>query len=217
MNSVVAQVSSTPKNIELIRYSGMSVMHTPHIHNGYELYFCPEPILQKCVICGVSYELSHPAVIISKPYTIHSMSAHPECESDYERYVFYFNDGISVDTPELSDFLSGESMGALFVLNTESAEYLKSLIDTASRLDTPLSDSEIALFLSFFLKRLYTLTPKSKIISVGVSGFYISEALRFVVENISSQISTSGDIVRTAISIPSLRRYPRRTSTHPPR
>ncbi|MBO5907747.1 MAG: helix-turn-helix transcriptional regulator [Clostridia bacterium] len=206
MNSFAAQVSAAPNNIELIRYSGVSVMRTPHIHNGYELYFCPESIVQRCVICGTSYEFSHPAVIISKPYTIHSMSSHLECPTDYERYVFYFNDGIQKEAPELSRFVSGESMGELFVLDEQCAAYLKSLIDTSTSYDTPLSDSELSLFLSFFLRRLYALTPSDKIISVGAADFYISEALRFIVEHLCEPISAESIAKRFSVSASKLER-----------
>lgn len=207
MNSVVARVSTTPTAIELKRYSGISIMHTPHIHNGYELYFCPERITQKCVICGVEYEYTHPAVIISKPYTIHSMSPTADCNTDYERYVFYFSDDDILTAPTvLSDFLLGESMGTLFILDSASADYLKALVDTTVGGDTPMPESDTSLFLSFFLKRLCTLTPPDKIINVGASDFYITAALRYLVEHLSEETTSESLARRFSVSPSKLER-----------
>ena len=73
-------------------YHSISVMLNTHVHPQYELYFCADNVRQKSVINGIEYTYKYPCVILSTPYTVHSMSCVEENADSYERYVFYFGE-----------------------------------------------------------------------------------------------------------------------------
>ena len=206
MNSIGAHVSQVSNGISLIKYTGVSIMHTPHIHAGYELYFCPESIPQRAVISGVSYEYSCPAVIISKPYTIHSMSCLPECQTEYERYVFYFDKERVVPMGDFSELIFGDTMGVLLLLDKQDATYLAALINAAQSSDVPLDESELSLLLSLLLNRIYAISYKEKIIKVGASDSYMSCALQYITENFSENLTSEIIAKRFSVSPSKLER-----------
>jgi hypothetical protein len=78
-------------DIEVCHYTHKSVMHHSHVHPQYELYFCTVDVEQLSVVNGVEYKYKYPCVIISSPYTIHSMSCTDPKSADYDRFVIYFN------------------------------------------------------------------------------------------------------------------------------
>ena len=111
------------------KMTGISVMNTFHIHPQYEIYFCPKDIKQKSVINGIEYEYKHPAVILSKPYSIHSMSCMETSNTDFERYVIYFSptNESFLNTNNLPDIIIGEKAGLLFKLTEAEANSLKNI------------------------------------------------------------------------------------------
>ena len=139
----------------IISATGVKVMYAPHIHSLYELYFCPENITQKSVICGMEYEHSYPTAILSKPYTIHSMSCLEDCKTDYRRYLFYFTEE-DINDLGVNLFPDGSldegSMGILFRLAEDEAIYIEQIIKTVLSDKYPLDRREKTLVLSFVLK-----------------------------------------------------------------
>ena len=171
---------------------GIQIMKEPHIHSGYELYFCPENIPQRSVICGIGYEHSYPTVILSKPYTIHSMSCLEDCKTDYKRYVIYFSEnmvselGINLFPSEIFE----GKMGLLFKLDVKDAEYLETIIQFFVDKEHPLSESEQKLLLSFFLHRLYSLTKAGGIEGVGTSSYYVQNVLKYISKHFAEDIDS---------------------------
>ena len=173
-------------------YSGKSVMHAAHIHSYYELYFCPENIAQRSVICGIEYNHHFPSAIISKPYTIHSMSCIDDSPTDFRRYVFYFNDElISALGIKLfpSDITKG-SMGVLFKLSSSDAEYLERIIKIAYEPEHRPSAAAEGMLLSFIIYRLYAFAGQSGIVAVGSSNYYVQNATKFIAEHFAENIDT---------------------------
>jgi AraC-like DNA-binding protein len=163
----------------------------PHIHTGYELYFCPEDITQRTVICGIQYEYTHHSAILSRPYTLHSMSCLEDCKTDYRRYVFDFGDGIAAKLG--FDIFSGEGldgkMGVLFKLSVAEAEYIERFIRVSFLEGNSLSERESVFLLSFIISRLYGLTSDGRTIGVGSSSFYVQNVLKYISENYDKQIT----------------------------
>lgn len=178
------------RNIKAAFYRGKCIMHTPHIHSFYELYFCPESIAQRSVICGIEYEHRFPSAIISKPYTIHSMSCIDTGPTDFRRYVFYFNDRIvsGLGITLFPEGITDGRTGVLFRLSTSDAEYLERVITTVYDPIHPPSEAAQGLLLAFLIERLYALSGEGGTVAVGTSSYYVQNAMRYIVEHYHENI-----------------------------
>lgn len=187
-------LSDKGEEIIIGSYHGVKIMRAPHIHSLYELYFCPENITQKSVICGIEYEHTYPSAILSKPYTIHSMSCLEDCKTDYRRYLFYFTEedanalGINL-FPDGA--LDDGSMGVLFRLTEPQAEYLENVIKLVLDPAYPLDRREKILVLSFVLNKLYSFTRVGGMIGVGTNSYYVQNVLKYISEHFFEQIDTA--------------------------
>lgn len=182
-------------------YSGKNVMHSPHIHSCYELYFCPENIAQRSVICGIEYEHRFPSAIISKPYTMHSMSCIDDGPTDFRRYVFNFSEhliaslGIRIFPVGVTD----GKMGVLFRLSERDAEYLERVITSVYSDSAAPSRAAQGLIISFLIERLYALAGDDGTVAVGTSSYYLQNAMRYIVEHYGENIDSSS--VAAAFSV----------------
>ena len=173
--------------------TGIAIMHAPHIHSSYELYFCPDDITQRSVICGIEYEHSYPSVIIARPYTIHSMSCLEDCETDYTRFVFYFSDALisSFGKQYFPSLTTDGKMGLLFRLTPEEAGKIKSLIEVAFPREYNTKKSERELLVALILNKLFNICKEGRITEVGESSFYVQEVIKYIVEHFSEKIDCS--------------------------
>ena len=184
------------KGVEIIIQSprGVKIMHAPHIHSLYELYFCPENIPQHSVICGMEYDHAYPTAILSKPYTIHSMSCLEDCKTDYRRYIFYFSEE-DVSSIGINFFPEGAldegSMGILFRLTPSEAEYIENVIVHTLSPEYPLDRREKLLVLSFILNKIYSFTKDGRIHGVGTNSNYVQGVLKYISEHFSEDIDTA--------------------------
>ena len=186
-------LSENDSTIKCVSKRGIQIMPAPHVHTGYELYFCPESITQRTVICVIEYEYTHPAAILSKPYSIHSMSCLEDCKSDYRRYVFYFDERVASELGiELfPDSILEESMGILFRLDEEESLFIENLISFCFGESFPLNDREKSLILSLVLSKLYTLTRDGRMTGVGTKTYYVQNVLKYISEHFSDDIDTA--------------------------
>ena len=173
---------------------GVKIMYAPHIHSLYELYFCPENIPQHSVICGMEYDHAYPTAILSKPYTIHSMSCLEDCKTDYRRYIFYFSEE-DASSLGINFFPEGAldegSMGILFRLTPSEAEYLENVIVATLSPEYPLDRREKLLVLSFILNKIYSFTKGGRIHGVGTNSSYVQSVLKYISEHFSENIDTA--------------------------
>ena len=170
------------------KMTGISVMDTFHIHPQYEIYFCPENIRQRSIINGIEYEYKHAAVILSKPYSVHSMSCMETEDTDFERYIIYFShDDIShLNSKYLPDSVVEEKNGLLFNITEKEALSLKHILELfVANAEKPLTKSEGELLVTFFINRLFSICDKTRISKVGGTEFYIQDVLRYISENFS--------------------------------
>jgi len=192
--------------IFMARKTGVSIMYAPHIHRNYELYFCPENITQRTVICGKEYEYTYPSAIISKPYTIHSMSCLEDCKTDFLRYVFYFNEsvlqGLGIDL--FPEGVTGGELGVLFRLKEEEAKYLSSVLDAI--IASPMSETECSLIFSFVVRKLYSFCQDGRITGVGASNAYVQEVIKYITEHFSENINIADVAAYFAVSRSKLER-----------
>ena len=192
--------------IFMARKTGISIMYAPHIHRNYELYFCPENITQKAIICGKEYEYKYPSAIISKPYTIHSMSPLEDCETDFVRYVFYFNESVlqSMGLDLFPEGVTGGEQGVLFELTEDEASYLSSVLDAI--LKSPMSEAECSLIFSFVVRKLYSFCKAERLTTVGASNVYVQEVIKYITENFACDINVSDIAEHFAVSRSKLER-----------
>lgn len=172
---------------------GIAIMHAPHIHSSYELYFCPDNITQRSVICGIEYEHRYPSAIIARPYTIHSMSCLEDCETDYTSYVFYFSEGLisTLGKKCFPSLLTEGKMGLLFRLTPDEAEELRSLIEVTKLRDGNISLTERKLSFTLIINRLFNFCQNGRITEVGESSYYVQEVLKYIAEHFNEKIDCS--------------------------
>ena len=183
----------TGKDLKLESYQTPLIMRYTHVHPQYELYFCPQKIEQLSVINGMEHCYCSPCVILSTPYTIHSMSCDERAE-EYERYVLYFSEKTlqAFSSRLLPLDLTQQNAGLFFELQPEQADELRGLIELALQAKS-LVEQELILLL--FLNRLLTHCPKEKILSVGASSSYIQDVLQYLAEHFSESVD-QGELLR---------------------
>lgn len=176
--------------ILLCHWTDPNHMLFSHTHPQYELYFCSESVKQKSVVNGVEYNYCYPCIIISSPFTVHSMSCDMS-ETSYERFVFNFSQRTldSFGNDLIPKELTCRNSGLLFKLTEEAADYLKNLIVLAS----PSTPEEKELTLALILNKLFSFCSIEDAISVGTTSFYIQDVLQYIVENFSGHID-AGEI-----------------------
>ena len=195
-------VSNAGRELRIDYMIGASVMPYSHLHPQWELYFCPESVEQSAVIGGVRDTFRHPCAILSKPYTVHSMSCMESGFATFERFVFYFGEktvsalGSSLLPPEWLE----DCQGMLFELTRGEANYLKQVLRLTRDETYPVTETERELILGFFLHKLFDFCPDEKISKVGSSAFYIQEVLQYLSEHIEEQTDAETLARRFAVS-----------------
>lgn len=184
-------------------YTGIHVMPEPHIHSHYEMYFCPENIFQRSVINGVEYDYKYPCAIISKPYTIHSMSCLETGGVNYDRYVISINENKidAFDTSMLSRILESNGMGLFFRLSNDEASYIEDLFRTIFFHEKfKMENSEYEAAISLILTKIYNFSKNGRIIEVGSAESYVQKALRFISESFTDNIDSQSLADRFSVS-----------------
>ena len=172
-------------------------MFFSHTHPQYELYFCVDNVRQKSVVNGVEYDYKYPCVIISSPFTVHSMSCDMN-EGSYERFVFNFSKStLDSFAPHLIPReLYYKNSGLVFKLTEDEAKYLKELITLAD----PKTEKEKEITLALFINKLFSFCPMENTKTVGTSSFYIRDVLQYIAENFSGHIDAGAVAERFAVS-----------------
>ncbi len=171
-------------------FSGLHVMKHAHVHAQYELYFCTENVEQKSIINGVEYIYQYPCVILSPPYTVHSMSCEDSRAVDFDRYVFYFDKRMLSSYKEelIPEKLREMIGGRIFRLTQEQADYLKKLLVWCD--EPPVGPTMMQRELSFllFLNKFFQMCSEEEMICVGGGPDYIREVLLYVAEHFCEAI-----------------------------
>ncbi|MBE6597110.1 MAG: helix-turn-helix transcriptional regulator [Ruminococcaceae bacterium] len=171
-----------------------------HVHTKFEMYFCAEKTPQRSVINGNEYFYDFPCVIISSPYTIHSMSS--VNTSRYERMVVYFGERtLSAFGDRIAHTeLLRRSPGYLFELNEAQGRELKELIYPLMKPEREFSEVEKELGFMLFLNKLLEICPEERVTEVGRSALYIQGVLKYLTENFNKDITTDEVAQRFAVS-----------------
>ena len=184
--------------LSLNHWTSPSKMLYSHTHPQFELYFCSDNVKQKSVINGAEYLYEHPCVIISSPYTVHSMSCVDPDAKQYERFVIYFSETMidQFDSSFFPDDLLSRNSGYMFKLTETDAAYLKTLILTFD----PKDQLELKLLLITFFNKLVKLSPVKDAICVGKSSFYIQDVLQYMAEHYAEQLDANSVAYKFLIS-----------------
>lgn len=195
---MIAFLEDNQCDITLQHWTHYSQMPYSHTHPQFEIYFCSDNVEQKSVINGAEYSYKYPCVIISSPYTVHSMSCNDPEACRYERFVLYFEESIieQFDKSLLPVDLLCRNSGYMFKLTTQDAEYLKTLI----RAFDPKNTTDLKLLLVTFLNKLISLSPIQNAICVGKTAFYIQDVLQYIAEHYYEHIDANTIAYRFLIS-----------------
>ena len=174
------------------------IMKYPHTHTKYELYFCSSDIPQKQIINGAEYKCDQPCIVISSPYTVHSMSPSSANVEEFERFVIYFTEKIinSFAPHLIHDGIKCKNSGLLFKLTPEQAKALRELILTVD----PQGENETGLLLVLLLNKLLCMCPIEDAECVGISSFYIQDVLQYISNNFHEQITSDTIAYNFAVS-----------------
>ena len=177
-----------------------STMPYAHAHPKFELYFCPEKTKQRSIINGNEYVYDFPCVIISSPYTIHSMSSLEP--GRYERMIIYFGEhtlsqfGARVNPAKQLQ----NSPAYFFELTEKQGAELKEFILPTMKREYEISECEKELMFMLFLNKLLEICPKDKIMSVGTTNLYIQDVLKYISENFHLDITADSIAHHFAVS-----------------
>ena len=176
------------KDLKFEYYDSPFVMPFAHIHPRYEFYFCTKRVEQLSVVNGVEHRYKHPAVILSAPYTLHSMSCIDAGAEKYERYVIYFGERTmsSFDRRLIPADFFENSVGLLYELTEEEAEELSEILALGKKCG---SIAERELVFALFVNRLTSLCPPERVMRVGTKFFYIQDVLRYIAENLGNRLN----------------------------
>ena len=175
-------------------FKGLSVMMHAHVHALYELYFCTENVEQKSIINGIEYVYHYPCVILSPPYTVHSMSCEDPDAVDFDRYVFYFNEEM---VPAKMRSMVG---GTIFRLSEEQADYLKRLLVWCEEVPSANATREWELTCMLLLSRLFEICSEEHTVSVESGPNYIQSVLQYVSAHLSEPIDAKEIARRFSVS-----------------
>ena len=193
-----AFLADNQTELSLKHWTSPSQMLFSHTHPQFEIYFCADNVKQKSVINGAEYLYEYPCVIISSPYTVHSMSCDDLNAESYERFVLYFSEEIVEQFSEgfFPEDLLSKNSGYMFKLTEDDAAYLKNLILTID----PKDQLELKLLLVTFLNKLVKMSPMKDAICVGKSSFYIQDVLQYMAEHYAEQIDANSVAYKFLIS-----------------
>lgn len=195
-------LSDYGNKIKIEHSSGISVMYNTHLHPQYELYFCPDNIEQESVINGQKYRYCYPCAILSRPYTVHSMSCMEKSGTRFERFVFYFSEDTLAHLSGnlLPERWQSADTGLLFRLTPEQGVYLRDCLRQFLSGGQAPTVREKELIFGFLMNRLYSFCSDDCITEVDTSFFYIQGVLRYVAENLSEELDVERLAVHFAVS-----------------
>jgi AraC-like DNA-binding protein len=159
-------------------------------HPHYEIYFCKKRRAQNITINGQSVLIDTPCIIISAPFSIHSMFPADREISTLERYVLYFGEKLlsMLPSPLLPEGFFESFSNCIFPLNSESiSELEKIFLDILSENRT---ETEKALLFALFINALHRAVPLKARIAYGKASSYVIDALEYIYNNISKNISS---------------------------
>ena len=183
-------------------FSGLHVMKYAHVHAQYELYFCTENVEQKSVINGEEYIYQYPCVILSPPYTVHSMSCEDPSAVDFDRYVFYFDETMLSSYREelIPKELRRRFGGRIYRLTQEQADYLKAMLTWCDDPAFGTSAAQKELGFLLFLNKLFSFCSEEETICVDSGPDYIREVLGYVAEHFCEAIDVQSVALHFSVS-----------------
>lgn len=187
-----------PKERGLATYVKLSGdTHPDHhdYHPHYELYFRRTPLLQEIVLGGEVQTLGGCIAVLTAPFSIHAMS--PAVESpQFERHIVYFEERCMA--PLLPEGFLEKNGNCIFQMSEKDAHVLEKSLP--GLFDEGLPERERALELALFFSRLDRLVPAAARRRFGQSRSYVPQVLRYLYENIASDLSIDSVAARFHVS-----------------
>ena len=159
-------------------------------HPHFEIYYNPRPQPQKILINSELIRTETPTVIVLSPFTIHCMTPAQQ-NVFFEHYTLFCKESFfsQVDDHLLPENCREQFVNRLFPLTDEENRYLLTIFEF---LKHDLPEKEMKSAFLFFLCTLFRLVPEERRIQAGKSGYYISEVLTYIYNNIASIPNSAG-------------------------
>jgi AraC-like DNA-binding protein len=170
------------------RISSVSPDHHDY-HPHYELYYCNKFVKQDVVINGQLHTIEKPCVIISAPFSIHGMRLSNATDTQFERYVIYFDDRFLANFSEtlLPSSVFRKSSNCIYPLTAEQNNTITVLFDLLIKAEDNLP--ECCAYFSAIVNSTLRLVPPESRITKGSASHYIVDVLKYIYENKNSPVN----------------------------
>ena len=172
-----------------IKFSTQTYDHRDY-HPHYELYFCCEHKPQNVTINGQSTYLDTPSVILSAPFSIHSMFTADGEDAQLDRHVIYFNENVITLFDESlfpKNFLK-EFSNCIFPLTDEQSQKLSPIIKQLTSSTT--DETQRKILFALLINAIDKEVTREKRIAYGTTSYYIIEVLKYIYSNLSKNIKS---------------------------
>ena len=170
-------------------YAPTSTDHHDY-HPHYEVYFCNDYIDQNITINGTTVTMHTPNIIISAPFSIHSMLPTDPEQTRFERYVLFFNDAMftMLDNSLFSQEFFSNYSNCIFPLTAESAKEFSSMFDYM--LSPNVTPAEQKLLFALFINTLARRVPTDERVLYGMTNHYIVEVLQYIYRHLTEELTS---------------------------
>lgn len=150
-------------------------------HPHFEIYYCRNYLRQDIILNGQSLTMDRPCVILTMPFSIHSMSPGGDKDVPFERYTFFFDDsflsGISEEMLPDGFFRHNCIFPLSEAQNAQILPIFELLIASSD------FSAEARSCFCLLLSTLSRLVPEDERIVKDASDHYVIEALKYIYKN----------------------------------
>lgn len=171
----------------VIKNSGVERMDLYDYHPHFEIYYCRNYVRQDIILNGQSLVMDTPCVVITRPFSIHSMSPGEDKDSPFERYTFFFGDhflsGISEEMLPQGIF----AHNCVFPLSEQQNAQILPIFDLL--IASAKHSAEARSCFCLLLNTLSRIVPEHSRIIRDASDHYVIEALKYIYGNRAQDLS----------------------------
>lgn len=166
-----------------------TVLNHRDYHPHYEIYFYNKFDPQETIINGQEIKVNTPNVIISAPFSIHSMSLENASDNRFERNCIFFSDAVfkHFDESILSPVFFKRFSNCMFPLDEKQSSILTGIFN--NMLDVTLSSAELEAYFAIFVKTLERFVTPDRRLKYGSSNYYCLNVLKYIYEHATEDVA----------------------------
>ncbi len=159
-------------------------------HPHYEIYFCEDHIRQSITINGQTLELDQPNLIISAPFSIHSMLPADPDATEFDRYALFFGDAMFTmfDKSILPKSFFEKFSNCIFRLDAAQTEAVKKYFE--QMLSQEIAPAEQKLLFAMMINMLMRTVSNENRILYNTSNHYIVEVLQYIYRHLNENVTS---------------------------